>query len=1687
MSGFGSSVPLGMNTPVGESEWNTFLRRRAELLDAGMQRLGLSGQVAQVSGAPPLAAFQATSLIILPQEDARQQMLQMPVTEDEYRNLLGAADFYEIDNAGTLSPDDLRKVIEERRQYLISRRLEEDPSIAGELYDTISTFLGTTGLNMVDAVVGASQRIPFLGDGIRKSEAVQNYRRGLAMLEEGFTGDMVDNERAAYERFARPLQHFLGYSAMVGTAAEAVGATGFAGGVASPLIRGSLQGGATGWLLEGGGDDPISHRAMKIALFAGTQGAAEWGLPKIAARLRRAFPRPSDTAFEPQPIRVGTQPPTIDAEYAFIDEPLQIGSGGAPQIEGSVSIPFGGPVPRAGAPPRASVADEMFPGVWSEAPEVAARRAAAMWEGRTAWPGGMGGQRLLPPGRPALSVQEASIDAVAASKQGTILESPVLPGFARQPEIQDADVAVAALASNPGQVSIIQGVGDTAKTIRRFLQDLMPNGVGPQDFRAVERRIPLAIRQGSLAQGGAHFSLPGSSTYYDPQYALTTGTSGFYDLSGARVLNLGEPANAMVVLQEARAVHAGDPAYLARLAEVEESAQYGLSYIEVEELGLAEIAKARGYQGVKFFENDDWANPSTVNLWDYSGLREIPKSSITPEGEFVRTDILVADGRTITNKMVKEYQEYGMFRGQQATTSGGQQVIIEEIGREFSKVRTFGSNVESVVQTADLLPSKASAIADDLPEAYTQMRAYAQSRMADEAARSGLNPLKMADWFSEELATQLPRYIDEFLDLQDIQGAGARGVYTASFTQARMADFKTLAPEEFAFADQIAAEVNQAHAVQVARTSRPIYIEEIAESKGMAWVPSPRGVGGTLLDRATGEEITMGSVEAGFRFLQDFNRTLPDYSPFTTAPVELAASVVGSANPGSSLGPRHYNDVSELVDDAMRNMDRLERMFTGGGGSGGPPSLPPGSGGFAGGGGFLPPGSLPEETLGAQFERLRNTQPRTYDEVMNRFDSLALRVLEPMRNFALTVEQNLHSVGVTKGTYWQHYSDVVNGRAVAHNEAVPWHREINDALGLIRRRFIRDGTVTLIGEMRPEIQAAAMENAGYTAREIQGQLRIRQILEGLREQYEVRQLMDYMPHLRSRAARGEDFGSELDAMFGGSGKFFAELVRSGSMDVREMNAGLLLHRWVRAATHHRHVQPAIDEMAQAWVHDKRVPDSFRELTNDWLELVAHGHTPGQDVVIPGVRHALNALKIPVTNSEVARGVNWIFTNMYRGALGMRPDVVIRDLLGPMFGGTRIGFAPIGKSYVQFFKGGPQREEMVQLALRGGWMERGMVPMGASEMFQSGLGMVPGAEAAPTTFAPWQEAVREGAARVGDAARDALPTSMRSGIQGTKADPLHWYTREGEFNRLITGHAGYMVMNEAIQTTLQRTGNSTFSQPDMAEVLMRSGAANYGPPIQRRIAGFVREGRYEEAAFTFANEVANSQFRYGTAEQSLVVRQSGVVGRFGSTFGTFTQQYVAQIKEGMIAGLAPEFGGSSVHRTRSAAAFLARHSAIAGALGLATAYTGWNFGKWFWHGSLGWGGGPMLISMMTKMQELTGKYNQAQGEPLSPMQTWAVQQSEYTNQPGFIERLNPYAGGMRTLEGLGQTFSSANPLEGTAEFVITGKRNAGDMVRQFNDAPYQIGPPQPWAPTPDWAQGQVPPQQTLWIGGGGAAQ
>ncbi len=118
-----------------------------------------------------------------------------------------------------------------------------------------------------------------------------------------------------------------------------------------------------------------------------------------------------------------------------------------------------------------------------------------------------------------------------------------------------------------------------------------------------------AVRRGELGDI-SHFSEPGSSTYFDAQDAKK------YTYADAKIAHLDDKMTAAKVIEEAKKT--ATPEELSRLKTLEIP---GINYVEVEELGLLQAAQRLGYDGARFWENDDVTHPSTVAIWNKSKIK----------------------------------------------------------------------------------------------------------------------------------------------------------------------------------------------------------------------------------------------------------------------------------------------------------------------------------------------------------------------------------------------------------------------------------------------------------------------------------------------------------------------------------------------------------------------------------------------------------------------------------------------------------------------------------------------------------------------------------------------------------------------------------------------------------------------------------------------------------------------------------------------------------------------------------------------------------------------------------------------------------------------------------------------------------------------------------------------------------
>lgn len=680
--------------------------------------------------------------------------------------------------------------------------------------------------------------------------------------------------------------------------------------------------------------------------------------------------------------------------------------------------------------------------------------------------------------------------------------------------------------------------------------------------------------------------------------------------------------------------------------------------------------------------------------------------------------------------------------------------------------------------------------------------------------------------------------------------------------------------------------------------------------------------------------------------------------------------------------------------------------------------------------------------------------------MLEELDSVWLRYGAPFRSFTLQVQQKLTNIGITEGKLWKHYYDLTTAVTQVHNESRPWHSEWNNIMTQFGRKKRRDGTVLRIEEIGDYNQKiAAMQAAGYSQREMAAQGRIRGFFDRLHDEAGISNyIFSYVPKVRQRQAMGVR-DPYSDEGLPPTVQFFAEFARTGNLQMRQQDMGVLGTTWIRAWQFKKHAEGPWNQMVTAW-QDPRVPEELRQIATNWLNIVRTGYNQSYDPLVQGIRHTLNKNGIPITDAEVAGMWNTIFSNMYRGALGGRPDVIFRDATGPLFTGARIGMTPVAEVYTRFIRGGGRaRDEMWDRALKGGWVEAGQVRSVNAETFTQPLVT----DAGTSLLSPGQQARRETFARIGDFVHDMLPPSWRNGIQGSKFDPLFYYTKLGEFNRLISGEAGWQVASKAIAnyeaavsklvraeqarssalgSRVPQRGVPAFEQAmdkALAKLMDDSKALVYRPPVQQEFKRLIQASDYEGAANLLANEAANMQFRYGMKENPIGVREAGNTGRMAMMYGTFTQQYVSFMRESLASHVP----------VKDRAAFLARYAGITGAIGLAGAYTGWNFSKWMWHQSLTFAGGPMFQGAVKLAQAGAGVVTSIMGNEPNPDQAAAMRSmNPYELIPTAVGSLFPYRSTFNTLNSYEQAMNNLNPGESMIRQTLTGDPTMRTDLQRF---------------------------------------
>lgn len=1054
-------------------------------------------------------------------------------------------------------------------------------------------------------------------------------------------------------------------------------------------------------------------------------------------------------------------------------------------------------------------------------------------------------------------------------------------------------------------------------------------------------------------------------------------------------------------------------------------------------------------------------------------------------------DALVGDN--IDYNTFDQYRKYGVFTGQKVVTASGHEGEISKIGDLITIKRPSGPPLR--VRPENVLPSRFGSSSLQAPDLWNQFKGDLLVYANAEAFKAGMAPV--TDITDPRVSSIMADHVTRFLDKVGLPDPAMRQVVDTDFNNRYVAEMKDLDPE---MRDFQAALVNEAVTAGNETEASDLHsivtsMEEKAEKRGFIWITRP-GEGGVLKDTVNPgtPDFPMATDEAANEFLARADRALPDFTPVSDTPIDVADmlptdlgheprlstedlgdSLAGSVRSMRGEGvydvttgeltpeyitylnsPEGQNELAERLLSTEQGRQSLRQQVFDPTGSGGflpptPPVPPSGGGGAAP---ELPPGQ--RITLGDQFDRMRRADPAKLHQLVYDFQGLLSSKIRYMRYGMLNLERRLTDAGIDLGRAWQHYEDLDTARTLAFNEGQPWLSEWGEIMRSFPRRVIRDGTVTRIHEIEdPNARYAAWyrteQSHGLNDRQIRKALDADNRITDYMHRFFThvsgdpafslgaeREIFRYMPHVRARQAQGVPNPYEGGGLSPET-QFFAEYARDGNLQFRVMDARELGNHLVRAAMFKKYEAAPWRQLVEAW-QDPRVPQSMQDFMLDWARLVRFGYDPSGELAVRGVQSiAKHVLGAPVTMREAQHLLNIPSSAMYMSMLGGRMSIFFRDAIQPMLALAKVRLPYMRDVYSDVMVGAGQSmtrqqentlKDMYNRGLAGGWIEKENPNLEAAGFFEEQPGV---RENELLHLSPEQAARRELFARTTDITYQ-LPAWLARPSQ-SNLSTLKWYGRQGQLHRLIVGDAAFRQATDALAAYRRSSIDTVLARDPSLEIPYEklendSFFGSFEPPIRRRLREMVDQGDDQGAAELFAREVANWS-QFRYGRREVPPALRGNIGRNLSMFGNFTGQFL----EGLASSMA---NGTSYHKARYGMVV----GSVSAALYLAKHLTGWSFDKWTWipYG-VQYVGGPMLEMGARGVAAVGGLAARASGRPVSEFEQAAIKEEVTGGVLPSLANFLPYTGYIRTGAEYAGALEGINPAEQIARYTITGDRGS----------------------------------------------
>ena len=1677
----------GPGSQVASDQWQRSTDIQAQEVDRIMKFLASQGRDVKGYGAPGLAPIPA-GIVQVGQDNKMTQQAKPLTVEEPDDVLIGQARFWGI-NEDAAKNMPRKELVDQLNFYRANARPDE----------TDRGFFGATlGLAQFGAGGGKGlfsilSNTPLLPDVVKKVAHFHEAEQYFASLDEGVRSNIAEKD----QKFATGLELAGGAVATWYPGLAAWKVAGLAGraipygaafisraGYMAPIIRGAAAGAATGWMLEG--DGKHARSAIIGGAFLGTgfgaaEGIAAYYAPQMMAALNRiaaAFKAPSAdikataTALReaetgvpeipgyPRPSGFqGTaeQPPTGQfLKYPPAPEGFQPGGGAGGELVPSERYP----VPPAGfrtqAPSVAGsssgplTADEFYQqaqGFRNRANQPAtnpeerdnllamadALEAHANEKARGPDTGGWYSGAVRDLGDVRDPVRVAGEDAAAFTKRDIVAGSPDMPDLVTKTVIDDGTAVGAARASNPGGTSIV------------------PN-VDPDE-------VSMWMRPGYLETDAAELS--GTYPVGKPGVSIEPSPN---DPSITRVISRdaqGKPQGVLKLSASPEGTHDVMSVFVEPRARRQGVATS--MYDAAEAAGLKVRSGQSGFttEGQAFVDARAAARgeaPTSIPVWS-TRFAKRPNSD--------KLDVLTGSD-PITDGQVAQYEKHGLYDGQEVITPAGNRGRILSISANGTAEVQIHLNGDGRVPPTRMKASRlvGQGMSENVmeePGLYEGFKQYVADRWSQ--ASQAMAGAKMPGWLDTATTENLPNWFDDFMAQVGIDHPTDKAKILNYFNGRRVQDFRTLAPEAEAEASRVEG------LVQTAQTEGPYFrtpqgplqtAREMLQRRGYNLITEP-GTSRLVIQSMTHPEANLPVADeaAALEFARTVNVDMPDYTPASSVPIETGRRIPTSEQTDPKLD---NGDLGDRMGDAAVSMEADARGTEAG--NFGPPEGFQGGSAFGGGEGpppSLPRGGVPGEpapendALKASIERFKADS--NYGRIMHEFANGVNRRLRAMNSRMKLLESDLSAAGFDVARPWKSYQALSNANDIKHNWEAPWMDRWAGIVEQFGRKNLRSGDVVRAYEIVDDAERLAFaKSRGFNSKEIGALDEMEKFFKDIFPETGIeanREIKRYISHVSARQQQGlvGDQGYGMD-MLSPYTDFFAEHVREGGIQLRELDARQLGPLYIRALGFKKFLKAPFEEHVGIWnqvLQDKDLAPLANYML-DWTKLLRRGYVPGHDLVVDVVRTAFSPF-VKLTNKEAAELVGAGLSVGHNSMLGFRPDVLLRDSIQPLLAVPRVGrkLFTVMKDYAAGTEA--EKRAIWDRAVDNGWVqvERPRIEAPGIAERDEIIQNIPGQPMPP------DQRSRRVVRAIGDMMWDVGAPVLRT-LKNKNLTPLSLYTRLGERNRLFVGEAGY-------QHALENIGKFRAGKISRDD-LMTEVVGTYDKPVQQRFGEILDSGNDQQAAILMGNELANvTQFRYGSLEAPEAMRT--MTGRVGMQFGNFSLQFHAFASEALRNG-----------NLAANAKFIGWMAAVAGSLELAKQATGWNFGKWQFYQAYTFAGSPWVQVAADMARGAGAASSQLQGRDLTPEQERDLQRAGDAFGTA-VGSFNPVQSGLRTLEGIGQARQSEDPLDAIGRLIFVGERGTNRQTQNRLQVSADQAFANSFAPTPPGptrAVGTVAPPQ-----------